>query len=114
MSCSIHDHGSHTHSPNCGHKAILHGDHLDYLHDGHLHFVTNGKVEDHALEVSTRNPDRCTSGHACSGHDADHVHGENCGHAAIPHGDHVCYLVDGHLHHPHNGHCDHHGTVAIA
>jgi hypothetical protein len=31
----------------------------------------------------------------------------------VPHGDHVDYLVDGHLHHPHNGHCDDHGPVTI-
>jgi hypothetical protein len=33
---------------------------------------------------------------------------------AVPHGDHVDYLVDGHLHHPHGGHCDHHGAVRFA
>jgi hypothetical protein len=32
----------------------------------------------------------------------------------VPHGDHVDYLVDGHLHHPHDGHCDHHGVLALA
>jgi hypothetical protein len=32
----------------------------------------------------------------------------------VPHGDHVEYLVDGHLHHPHNGHCDNHGKVQLA
>jgi hypothetical protein len=26
----------------------------------------------------------------------------------------VDYLVDGHLHHPHDGHCDDHGPVALA
>lgn len=26
---------SHTHGPGCGHRAIIHGDHVDYLHDGH-------------------------------------------------------------------------------
>jgi hypothetical protein len=31
----------------------------------------------------------------------------------VPHGDHVDYLVDGHLHHPHGDHCDHHGSVAL-
>jgi hypothetical protein len=31
----------------------------------------------------------------------------------VPHGDHVDYLVAGHLHHPHQGHCDHHGPVAV-
>lgn len=28
---------SHTHGPGCGHRAIIHGDHVDYLHDGHVH-----------------------------------------------------------------------------
>jgi hypothetical protein len=29
----------------------------------------------------------------------------------VPHGDHVDYLVNGHLHHPHDGHCDDHGPL---
>jgi hypothetical protein len=29
----------------------------------------------------------------------------------VPHGDHVDYLVAGHLHHPHGGHCDDHGPL---
>jgi UDP-2,3-diacylglucosamine pyrophosphatase LpxH len=41
----------------------------------------------------------------------DHVHGDGCGHEAAPHGDHVDYLVDGHLHHQHNNHCDNHGPI---
>jgi hypothetical protein len=32
----------------------------------------------------------------------------------VPHGDHVDYLVDGHLHHVHNGHCDNHGPIDLA
>jgi UDP-2,3-diacylglucosamine pyrophosphatase LpxH len=32
----------------------------------------------------------------------------------VPHGDHVDYLVAGHLHHPHGGHCDDHGPVRRA
>jgi hypothetical protein len=31
----------------------------------------------------------------------------------VPHGDHLCYIVDGHLHHQHNGHCDNHGPVSL-
>jgi hypothetical protein len=27
----------HTHGPGCGHASVLHGDHVDYLHDGHVH-----------------------------------------------------------------------------
>jgi hypothetical protein len=29
----------------------------------------------------------------------------------VPHGDHVDYLVLGHLHHPCSGHCDDHGPM---
>ena len=51
----------------------------------------------------------CTEGHACIGHDSKHVHGPGCGHEAVPHGDHVDYIVGRHRHAPHDGHCDHHG-----
>jgi hypothetical protein len=27
----------HRHGPDCGHEAVQHGDHVDYLHDGHRH-----------------------------------------------------------------------------
>ena len=40
--------------------------------------------------------------------DHDHVHGEGCGHRAVPHDDHVDYLHDGHWHAPHEGHYDEH------
>lgn len=53
----------------------------------------------------------CTMGHACAAHDAAHIHGDDCGHEAVPHGDHMDYVVDGHLHHPHGGHCDDHGRA---
>ena len=65
-------------------------------------------------DVNESNPESCTGGHVCNGHDVAHVHGPNCGHEAVPHGDHIDYLVDGHLHHPHNGHCDNHGSVQIS
>ncbi|HNM97695.1 MAG TPA: metal ABC transporter permease [Marmoricola sp.] len=38
----------------------------------------------------------------------DHEHGENCGHLAIPHGDHIDYVHDGHRHAVHGGHYDEH------
>ena len=109
-----HEHHDHEHGKNCGHTAVKHGDHVDYLHDGHLHHpVAGGKVEEHVLPVDAKNPAACTPAHACSGHEAGHVHGAGCGHPAVPHGDHVDYLVDGHLHHPHGGHCDDHGKVDV-
>ncbi|MDO4795919.1 MAG: hypothetical protein Q4A28_08295 [Brachymonas sp.] len=41
----------------------------------------------------------------------EHQHGPGCGHETVPHGDHIDYLVDGHLHHPHGDHCDDHGPI---
>ncbi len=106
-----HDH-PHRHGPGCGHTTLQHADHIDYLHDGHLHHQrADGTVEEHAIAVSAANPADCTPGHACGGHDAAHRHGPGCGHEAVPHGDHVDYLVRDHLHHPHGDHCDDHGPV---
>jgi hypothetical protein len=109
-----HEDHTHVHGEGCGHTAIAHGDHTDYLHDGHLHHMRNdGVVEEHMIHVSPHNPDECTPEHDCGGHEPGHVHGPGCGHEPVPHGDHVDYLVDGHLHHPHGDHCDDHGPVKI-
>lgn len=114
MTCLQHDaHSDHVHGPDCGHTAIAHAGHTDYLHDGHLHHVHGDHVDEHHIEVDRNNPDDCGPGHDCAAHEPQHVHGEGCGHEAVPHGDHVDYLVAGHLHHPHQGHCDHHGQVAV-
>ena len=43
----------------------------------------------------------------------DHVHGPDCGHTAVKHGDHTDYLHDGHLHHPHGDHVDEH-TIEVS
>ena len=108
-----HENHSHKHSANCGHTAIKHGTHVDYVHDGHLHHEHENHYDECTIEISSENPDSCTTGHVCSSHDSNHVHGPNCGHEAIPHGDHIDYLVDGHLHHQHNGHCDNHGKLVL-
>ena len=109
-----HGNHDHTHGPGCGHTGVRHGDHVCYAHDGHLHFMKpDGSVEEHKLDVNSINPATCHGGHACTAHSADHVHGPGCGHEAVPHGDHVCYIVDGHLHYQHDGHCDHHGPVSV-
>jgi zinc transport system permease protein len=43
----------------------------------------------------------------------DHEHGPGCGHDAIPHGDHVDYVHDGHRHAAHQGHYDEHGAGSL-
>ena len=40
--------------------------------------------------------------------DHPHVHEDDCGHRAVPHGDHVDYVHDGHRHAPHGRHYDEH------
>lgn len=105
--CKTHGEHDHKHSNTCGHTAVQHGDHVDYLHDGHLHHQHGDHVDEHTL-------DGCSAGHTCGSHDAGHKHGAGCGHEAVPHGDHTCYIVDGHLHHHHDGHCDDHGKVKLA
>jgi hypothetical protein len=63
------------------------------------------------IAVSETNPADCTPDHDCAAHEAEHEHGPDCGHEAVRHGDHVDYVVAGHLHRPHEGHCDDHGPV---
>lgn len=49
--------------------------------------------------------------HDVAGHTDDehpHEHGDDCGHPAVRHGDHVDYVHDGHRHAPHGEHYDEH------
>ncbi len=103
----------HHHGPKCGHLAVKHGDHVDFLHDGHLHHQDGDGVDEHVIEVSAQNPDRCTPEFGHKDHEAGHAHGPGCGHEPVPHGDRVDYLVEGRLHHPHSGHCDDHGPIDV-
>jgi hypothetical protein len=105
---------SHVHSPSCGHPAVRHDGHVDYVHDGHLHHAHDDHVDECRISVTAINPSACTPTHVCSGHVQGHEHGASCGHPEVPHGDHVDYLVAGHLHHMHDGHCDDHGPLRSA
>ena len=107
----IHSDHPHQHGAGCGHVAVMHDDHVDYLHDGHLHHPHEGHVDEHVLEVDAEHPEGHTDPAPCQD---GHTHGDGCGHEALPHGDHVDYLVDGRLHHPHEDHCDDHGPLAVA
>ena len=113
MACQTHSEHTHAHGRNCGHTAIEHEGHTDFVHDGHLHNVHGNHVDEHRLAVGTTNPSSCTPSHQCADHAQGHVHGANCGHERIPHGDHFDYAVGTHLHHPHDGHCDDHGSIRV-
>jgi len=92
--------------------AVRHGDHVDYLDKGHLLHPEGDHVEEHIIEVSAANPDRCAPDHrADPGY--GHVHGPDCGHEPVPHGNHMDYLVDGRLQHQHGDHVDDHGPLRL-
>ena len=97
----------HHHGPGCGHRAIAHNDHTDYLHDGHLHYPGNGTCDEHVIEVSSVNPEACKKIQCESGHDLRDI-------PRVPHGSHTDFLVDGRLHCQHDDHCDDHGPVLFA
>ena len=40
------EHG-HDHGAECGHPAVPHGDHVDYVHDGHRHAVHGSHYDEH-------------------------------------------------------------------
>src|SRR5260370_981538 len=103
----------HQHGPGCGHIAVEHRGHTDYIARGHLQHQEANRVAEHTVEIDAEHPDRCTGNRDTAGHRKEHVHGLNCGHEAVPHGNHTDYLVDGHLHHPHGDHCDDHGVHQI-
>lgn len=107
---AAHDH---RHGAGCGHKTIDHDGHTDYVHDGHMHHIHGDHIDEHSLAIGGSNDAACNPSHACDSHEKSHMHGASCGHEAIPHGDHVDYAVDGHLHYAHGGHCDDHGAVRI-
>jgi len=108
MSHEIHQTHSHVHGTHCGHTAVIHDGHPDYLHEGHLHSPHEGHYDEHVIAVSSDNPDICAPiACLCGGH-------QGCGHEAVPHGDHIDYLYEGVLHHPHGDHCDNHGALTTA
>ena len=109
-----HEDHSHSHGPGCGHTTVHHQGHTDYLHDGHMHHIHDRHIDEHVIEISSTNPTDCTPNHTCKGHEAGHFHGPTCGHEAIPHGDHVDFLVGEHLHFPHHAHCDDHGAIQVS
>ena len=71
--CKQHPGPEHTHGPGCGHTAIRHDGHVDYLVSGHLHHPHDGHMDEHAIAVSASNPAACTPEHNCGGHEPGHV-----------------------------------------
>lgn len=50
----------HIHTDGCGHVQVFHKDHVDFIHNGELHFVNKAKKAfPHKLTISKTNPDGC-------------------------------------------------------
>jgi len=47
----------HEHGPDCGHSAIEHDHHVDYLHDGHRHAPHEGHYDEHNHPLSGSHED---------------------------------------------------------
>lgn len=45
--CEVHEPHDHAHGQGCGHEAVDHDGHLDYLHDGHRHAAHAGHWDEH-------------------------------------------------------------------
>jgi zinc transport system permease protein len=60
----------------------------------------------HRARLRAPFPAEAPAGHDVTDH--DHAHGPDCGHLAVPHGDHVDYVHNGHRHAPHGEHYDEH------
>jgi zinc transport system permease protein len=54
----VHDH---EHGPDCGHEAVAHDDHVDYLHDGHRHAPHEGHYDEHGSHGVTEDPGERTA-----------------------------------------------------
>ncbi len=106
MSQATHSDHPHVHNEQCGHTRVQHEGHTDYLHEGHLHAAQEGGAyEEHVIAITETNPAIC---------DPMPCTGDHWGQEAVPHGDHIDFLVAGHLHHVHGDHCDDHGRVTTA
>ena len=44
---SVPEDHDHEHGPACGHRAVPHGDHVDYVHDGHRHAPHGSHYDEH-------------------------------------------------------------------
>jgi hypothetical protein len=42
-----HTTAEHQHGEGCGHEAVPHEDHVDYVHDGHKHAVHDDHYDEH-------------------------------------------------------------------
>ena len=47
---TVHGDHHHEHGPSCGHATVEHGDHADYIHDGHTHCAHDDHYDERPLD----------------------------------------------------------------
>ncbi|CAM9171765.1 unnamed protein product [Choristocarpus tenellus] len=125
----------HIHGSNCGHTAVLHNDHVDFLIEGGLLECFNGEGLSDRAWISSKKGDQNMSICGCSEHGEGgggigslaqdrllhwdgamrmseedscpgSIHGPQCGHRVVHHNGHLDYVVNGRLIHPVNSNSD--------
>ena len=116
MACEEHRAHTHKHGPGCGHHAMGHEGHMDYLHDGHLHNVHDGtRRRAPRIRRAEPNPEQLYVPNRTSA--KEHASGSRARARVvvtrrIPARRCTSTIVVGsHLHHAHGEHCDDHGAI---
>jgi hypothetical protein len=109
----IHTVAEHKHGPTCGHKAVAHDKHTDWIHDGVYHCEHNDHYDSHGAVIAADGEGQrsVASDLHVQVDEKGHKHGENCGHKTVKHDDHIDYIHDGHYHALHGAHGDDHGAA---
>ena len=74
----------HEHLPGDGHETVVHGDHIDHIHDGERH--PEARLHDD--------------------HGTPHTEDDGC--EKVVHDDHIDHVHDGHRHYQHGDHVHEH------
>ncbi len=111
FACSSVNEVNHLHGENCGHQAVSHGNHVDYIAQGNF-WTADGEFHG-SVEMVDSEVNRKIS--SITTHE-NHDHGPSCGHNSIKHCEnpectsyHYDFNHDGTYHAIHGGHWHNHG-----
>lgn len=104
---------THAHNEKCGHTAVKHDTHMDYIDNGEFHAQHANHFDNHGLAVSASEPAarEVAANHKMTTDEKGHAHNDNCGHKKVQHGDHFDFIHNGHYHAVHADHTDEHGNI---
>ncbi len=104
---------THMHNDKCGHAAVKHDTHTDYVENGAYHSAHADHFDKHGTAISSNDPAarNVASDTHFTVNENGHAHGDKCGHKKVAHADHFDYIHDGQYHSTHADHSDNHGTL---